>query len=316
MHTARKPVIVNHLGADFGRRIAQHPSAPVVIDDPFPAEPWRIAAEAEILATGSFTAWRLTPQDWRFAATLKWVQTQSTGVENFPPVLLKDRVMTCGRGVNAVPIAEFVFAAMLRIEKRLEDTRARAEADWTPHDIGRLYGRTLGLIGYGSIGQAIARRARAFDMKVLVSRRSPWQGEDGIIACGSVADVFAAADHLVVAAPLTPETAGMIDEALFRAAKPGLHFINVSRGGLVDQDALIRALEAGTIGQATLDVTTPEPLPDGHPLYAMPNVVISPHISWAGGDQDEAIRERFLANLDAYLAGRPLSSVVDPTSGY
>lgn len=316
MSTPRRPVIVNQLGKAFGNFVALHPSAPVVIDDPSPAEPWHIPAEAEVLVTSGFPAWRQTPGGWPFAGTLKWVQFQTTGVEVYPPALMTGRLLTCGRGLNALPIAEFVFAAMLRVEKRLEETRARAAADWKQHDVGRLYGRTLGLVGHGSIGQAIARRARAFDMNVLVCRRTPWNGENGITACRDVAEVFAASDHLVVAAPLTAETSGMIDERLLGTARPGLHVINVSRGGLVDHEALVRALAAGTIGHATLDVTTPEPLPDGHPLYSMPNVFISPHISWAGGNQDTAFRERFLANLDAYVAGRPLSHLVDPVHRY
>jgi len=235
------------------------------------------------LVTGGFAAWTQTPRDWQFPDTLKWVQSQTTGIEIYPPALLRDRIMTCGRGLNAVPIAEFVFAAMLRIEKRLEETRAQSQIDWRRHDIGRLHGKTLGLVGYGTIGQAIARRALAFDMRVVVSRRTPWQGESSIIAA-DIASVFAAADHLVIAAPLTPETEGMIGKTLLDGARPGLHLINISRGGLLDQDALVAALETGRVAQATLDVTTPEPLPDEHPLYAFPNVFISPHISWAGGD--------------------------------
>lgn len=316
MSELRKPVIVNQISEEFGRHAARHPSSPKVIDDLSPAEPWQIAAEADILVTGGFSAWKQTPPDWRAPAGLKWIQSQTTGIENYPPSLMVGKVMTCGRGLNAAPIAEFVFAAMLRVEKRLEQTRARAAEDWQRPDIGRLYGKTLGLIGYGSIGQAIARRALAFDMHVIVNRRSNWQGENGITAYGDAADVFSRADHLVLAAPLTPQTAGMIDGKLLAAAKPGLHLINISRGGLVDQQALIEALNGGLIGQATLDVTSPEPLPDGHALYAMQNVFISPHISWSGGSQDEAFLERFLANLDAYVAGQPLSHTVDPVAGY
>ncbi len=206
--------------------------------------------------------------------------------------------MTCGRGLNALPIAEFVFAAILRAEKRLDETGARSEADWRRHDIGRLYGTTLGLVGYGSLGQAIARRALAFDMNVMVNRRTAWDGERGIAAAG-IDENFAAADHLVIAAPRTSETEGTIGAELLGVAKQGLHLINTSRGGLVDQEALVAAFVAGDIGSATLDVTTPEPLPDGHPLYTLPNVFTSPHISWAGGDQDQAFQDRLVKNLDA-----------------
>jgi phosphoglycerate dehydrogenase-like enzyme len=315
MPASERPVILNQLGPELGKALEEHPSSPVVIQDSVPAEPWKIAAEADILVTGGFAGWKQAPRDWVFPERLKWVQSQTTGIEIYPPTLLQDRVMTCGRGLNALPIAEFVFAAILRAEKRLEETRARGEADWRRHDIGRLHGRTLGLIGYGSLGQAIARRALAFDMTVMVNRRTAWEGERDI-AAAKIHEIFATADHLVIAAPLTAETEGMIDAELLGAAKPGLHLINISRGGLIDQEALVAALSAGDIGSATLDVTTPEPLPDGHPLYTLPNVFISPHISWAGGDQDQAFRLRLMKNLDAYLRGEELEALVDPVSGY
>lgn len=315
MPTASRPVIVNQLGPELGKALEEHPSRPLVIHDPSPAEPWKIAPGADILVTGGFTTWKQAPRDWQFPERLKWVQSQSTGVEIYPPTLLHDRIMTCGRGLNALPIAEFVFAAILRTEKRLEETRARSEVDWRRHDIGRLYGKTLGLIGYGSLGQAIARRAIAFDMNVLVNRRTTWEGDSNIAAAG-IDEIFATADHLVIAAPLTAETAGMISAELLGAAKPGLHLINISRGGLIDQEALVAALVAGDIGSATLDVTTPEPLPDGHPLYALANVFISPHISWAGGDQDQDFQHRLIKNLDAYLKGEQLEALVDPVRGY
>ncbi|MFK0333525.1 NAD(P)-dependent oxidoreductase [Rhizobium sp. NPDC090275] len=315
MSDPQRLVILNQLGPELGKALEEHPSRPVVIQDSFPAEPWKIAPDADILVTGGFANWKQAPRDWRFPERLKWVQSQTTGIEIYPPPLLQGRVMTCGRGLNALPIAEFVFAAILRSEKRLEETRARSEADWRRHDIGRLYGKTLGLIGYGSLGQAIARRALAFDMNVMVNRRTAWEGERGITAAG-IHEILAVADHLVIAAPLTAETEGMIDADLLRAAKPGLHLINISRGGLIGQEALVAALMAGYIGSATLDVTTPEPLPDGHPLYTLPNVFISPHISWAGGDQDQAFQQRLMKNLDAYLKGEELEALVDPVRGY
>lgn len=315
MLAASHPVILNQLGPELGKALEVHPSRPVVIEDAFPPEPWKIAPKADILVTGGFASWKQAPRDWQFPQRLKWVQSQTTGIEIYPPTLLQDRIMTCGRGLNALPIAEFVFAAMLRVEKRLEETCARSEADWRQHDIGRLYGKTLGLIGYGSIGQAIARRALAFDMNVMVNRRTAWEGDSGIVAAG-IDEIFATADHLVIAAPLTADTQGMVNRQLLSSAKPGLHLINISRGGLVNQEALVAALVGGEISAATLDVTTPEPLPDAHPLYTLPNVFISPHISWAGGDQDQAFRCRLMKDLNAYLKGEELEALVDPTRGY
>ncbi|TWF58929.1 NAD(P)-dependent oxidoreductase [Neorhizobium alkalisoli] len=312
----KSPVIINQVSAKLGAAIAAHASAPVVIDQIRPERPWELPEGGEILVTSS-SAWRNAPAGFRPPSSLKWVQTETAGVDIYPEALKRDCVMTCGRGLTAVPIAEFVFAAMLRHEKKLEETRARAKADWTRPPIGTLYGRKLGLIGFGALGQAIVHRALAFGMDILVNRRGAWaEVPHGVTPCASAAEVFARADHLVIAAPLTSETQGMVDAELLSQAKAGLHLINISRGALVDQVALLDALNAGKVGYATLDVTTPEPLPDGHPLYLHDKVFISPHISWMGGENSGLFRERFLKNLDAYLSGRPLDYLVDPERGY
>lgn len=127
MPASERPVILNQLGLELGKTLEEHPSQPVMIQDSFPAEPWKIVPEADILVTGGFANWKQAPRDWRFPERLRWVQSQTTGIEIYPPTLLQDRVMTCGRGLNALPIAEFVFAAILRSEKWLEETRARSE---------------------------------------------------------------------------------------------------------------------------------------------------------------------------------------------
>lgn len=310
------PVIINQVSVEFGAAIAAHASAPTVIDHIRPERPWELPDGGEILVT-NLSAWSNAPADFHPPSTLKWVQVETAGVDVYPDGLKRGCTMTCGRGMNAVPIAEFVFSVLLRQEKKLDETRAFAEADWTRPAIGTLYGRKLGLLGFGSLGQAIAQRAHVFGMDILVSRRGDWaEIPDGVTPCASPAEVFSKSDYVVVAAPLTSETAGMINAALLAKAKPGLHLINIARGALVDQHALLEALDAGTIGYATLDVTTPEPLPDGHPLYAHPNVFISPHISWMGGQKGGRFLKRFLANLDRYLQGQPLNYLVDPARGY
>ncbi len=312
----KNPVIINQVSVEFGAAFAAHASAPVVIDHIKPERPWELPDGGEILVT-NLSAWRNAPGGFHPPSTLKWVQVETAGVDVYPDGLKRDCTMTCGRGMNAVPIAEFVFAVLLRQEKKLEETRAFAEADWKRPAIGTLYGRKLGLIGFGSLGQAIAHRAHAFGMDVLVSRRGGWTDiPEGVTPCANPAEVFSRADYVVVAAPLTPETTGMVDAALLARAKPGLHLINISRGALIDQQALLDALNDGSIGYATLDVTTPEPLPDGHSLYSHPNVFISPHISWMGGQKTGRFLERFLGNLDAYLRDQPLSYLVDPERGY
>jgi phosphoglycerate dehydrogenase-like enzyme len=312
----KNTVVINQVSKDFGAAIAAHASAPRVIDHIGSERPWELPDGGEILVTNTST-WCHAPADFQPPSTLKWVQTETAGVDIFPDSLKRTCIMTCGRGMNAVPIAEFVFAAMLRREKKLEETRAYSQADWNHPTMGALYGRKLGLIGFGSLGKAIAHRGHAFGMHILACRRGEWnERPDGVTPCISPQAVVSRADHVVIAAPLTLETTGIVNAALLSQAKPGLHLINISRGALVDQEALLRALDDGTIGYATLDVTTPEPLPNGHPLYNHSQVFISPHISWVGGERGGRFLERFLDNLDAYLDGRSLSYLIDPRRGY
>ncbi|MBD9626989.1 glyoxylate reductase (NADP(+)) [Ensifer sp. ENS06] len=312
----QNPVIINQVSAKFGSAVARHCSAPVVLDHIQPDRPWDLPEGAEILVTNA-SAWRNCPPDFSLPPKLKWVQTEATGVEIYPEVLKSGCIMTCGRGLNAAPIAEFVFAALLRREKKLEEIRAYGPADWNRPEIGGLYGRTLGIIGFGALGEAIARRASAFCMNIVAYRRGSWnEVPERVTPCFSPEAVITRADYLVIAAPFTSETAGMFNAVLLSQAKPGLHLINISRGGLVDQQALLDGLDSGRIGYATLDVTSPEPLPDGHSLYSHPNVFISPHISWLGSKKGNYFLDRFLSNLDAYLCNQPLRHLVHPEHGY
>ncbi|MEI4472425.1 NAD(P)-dependent oxidoreductase [Frigidibacter sp. MR17.24] len=311
------PVIINQINPAFGAALAAHPSAPRVIDHLDSARPWDLPEGAEILITRALPAWRGAAPTAADLGSLKWEQTYSAGVEIYPAWLTEGRLLTCGRGLNSDQIGEYALAAMLRIEKDLSALRVTARAAWKDAPVGSLRGKVLGLIGFGAIGRETATRARAFGMQVLVSRRGPWvSDEPGITACASPAEVIAAADHLVIAAPLTPQTQGLVDAALLARAKPGLHLVNVSRGGLVDQEALIDALDSGRLAAATLDVTTPEPLPEGHPLWTHPKVLLTPHISYKGGDDETRFRAKVLANLDAYLGGREMIDLVDSGRGY
>lgn len=313
----RGPVIVNQISAELGAAIARHPSQPQVIDSLDKSQPWDIPAEAEILLTRAFSAWADAPADLPARPSLRWVQTLSAGVEGYPAWLMEGRQVTCGRGLNSGPIAEYVLAAMLGLEKRLDTCRVRRAEDWRDGTMGTLIGKQLGLLGYGSIGQEIARRAHAFDMEVLALRRGPWDATDPYAQPAASAEaLFASSDYLVLATPLTPQTRGMVDAALLAHAKPGLHLINISRGGVLDEAALIAALDAGRLSGATLDVTMTEPLPEGDPLLGREDIFITPHISYLGGTPGARLQRKFLANLDAYLEGRPLSDLVDPARGY
>lgn len=313
-----RPVVVNQLGAAIGARIAAHPSRPVVIEAAA-TPPWEVAPQAEILLTRAFPAWRQAPAapppGWPHG--LRWIQTMSAGMDAYPGWLWSGPTVSCGRGVAAVAIAEYVLAAMLAREKRLHEIAVRAPEEWRDIALGRLEGRTLGLIGYGAIGRAVARRAAGFDMRIRAVRRGAWtEAEPFVEPCASPEALAAEADHLVVAVPTTPETRHIVGRSLLQAAKPGLHLINVGRGDLVDQDALLAALGAGRIGFATLDVTDPEPLPAGHALYDHPAVRITPHVSWSDSTFEERLVAKILANLDRYVGGQTLIDVVEPGRGY
>jgi phosphoglycerate dehydrogenase-like enzyme len=249
---------------------------------------------------------------------VRWVHAYGTGVERYPFETLGDAPLTCSRGASAVPISEWVLAVMLACEKKLPETWVtHAPEHWNIAHLGGLHGKTLALIGFGGIGQAVATRALAFGMHVKALVRSPRPSPiEGVTIASDLKQVLEGADHVVIAAPSTPETRHLLDADAFAACKEGVHLVNVSRGGLVDQDALKDALESGRVGLASLDTVTPEPLPDGHWLYAHPKVRLSPHTSWSGPGAFDELIEPFLVNLRHWLDGEPLEDLVDVSLGY
>lgn len=228
--------------------------------------------------------YRAAPPPAGWPGRTAFVQLASTGLQAYPEWLFDIPRVASARGTSAPPIAEYVLAAMLAHEKRVPELWVQSAETWVERrddprwQMGTLDGKTLGLVGIGAIGSRVAALARPFGMRVLAVRRSdrPVEGIDVV----GFDELLARADHIVIAAPLTAETSGLFDRAAFAKAKSGLHLVNVARGPIVDQDALVEALERGTVAAATLDVTDPEPLPSGHPLYAHPRVRISPHIAW------------------------------------
>jgi phosphoglycerate dehydrogenase-like enzyme len=257
------------------------------------------------------------------APGLKWIQLFSAGAEYIlTPEMLKSPVMiTNTSGIHVAPISETVFAFILAFAKQtprlLQNQAARKWESFVP---ASLEGRTLGIIGYGSIGQGVARLARAFGMKVVAMRRSGRRAAvrnvERLYARSELPQLLSASDYIVVAVPSTPETRGLIGEKEFQMMKPGAFLVNIARGNILDEAALVRALEEKRLAGAGLDTFVKEPLPVNSPLWSLPNVFVTPHLSGLQSEQAAKAFEIFRRNLERYLAGRRLINLVDKVKGY
>jgi phosphoglycerate dehydrogenase-like enzyme len=258
------------------------------------------------------------------APRLRWVQAVGAGTGQLQSAGLAESGirLTSAAGANAVGIAEFVIARVLAHWKRfreLDDAQSRHA--WEPLYGRQLAGSTIGLIGLGAINAAVAARLRAFDVRVLATRRSAVPGAtapdvDELFPPGELMAMLGQCDAVIAAVPETPETTGMMDAAAFAAMRPGAFFCNVGRGSFVDEGALIDALERGHLGGAALDVMSVEPIPPDHLLWDAPDIVLSPHAASAPAALFVNLHTLFRANLARYLAGDPLENEVDDTRGY
>jgi phosphoglycerate dehydrogenase-like enzyme len=255
------------------------------------------------------------PAGWPWS--LQWVQLASSGIDFYPSWLFDVAQVSSAKGANANPVAEFALAAIFSAAKQLPDLWVNND-DWHFTYLRPIEGATLGILGLGSIGQSLAHKALALGMRVIAYGRpgQPIAGIPGVEAARDIHHLFAEADHLVVVAPLTADTRHLLNRDVLGSAKPGLHLINLARGGLLDQQALLEALDNGSIGRATLDVTDPEPLPAGHPLYSHPRVHISPHTSALSTDGKHRFIDDFVANYQRFQADQPLENLVDIARGY
>lgn len=283
------------------------------------ATAWDVPERADVLLINQdssaigLTRHMKMPAGWPF--NLKWLHLRSTGIDKYPDWIFAVPQVSVTRGGYATPISEYVLAAMLSHVKAIPAIWATSREEWRGHKLGTLEGQALGIIGFGEIGKAIARRALAFDMRVLGTKRSG--GPSGMEGVEIVAleRLLAEADHIVVATPLTDETRGLLDVAAFSLVKPGAHLINIGRGPVIDTEALRAALDE-RLGGATVDVTDPEPLPAGHWLYTHPKVRISPHISGSSPHSEATVTGFFIDNLARYRAGLALAGLVDPGARY
>jgi glyoxylate/hydroxypyruvate reductase len=262
----------------------------------------------------------------RSSPGLRWVQAMAAGAgqqvaaAGLTSEELERVTVTSAAGIHAVPLAEFCLFGLLAFARGLPRLQAdQRTGRWHPCAAPELTGQRLVIAGLGGIGDEVARLARAFRMEVIgVNRsgRSESRDVDAVHPTTELPALLESADALVIALPLTAETRGLIDGATLARLKPGATLVNVGRGGVIDEPALVQALRDGRIAGAALDVFTEEPLPADSPLWELPNVIISPHAAAWSMHESERMVERFLANLERYLSGEPLLSRVDPRLFY
>ena len=269
---------------------------------------------------GADASW--LPAAWAHATRLRWVQSASAGVDAllFPDLVASDVEVTNARGVFDEPIAEWVIGAMLAsvtgLHASILDQRRR---EWTSgRTTQRLEGARLVVVGPGPIGRATATRALALGMSVALVGREPRRHETfgDVLGVDRLHDALADADHVLDALPLTDATRELFDAAAFAAMAPRAWFYNVGRGGTVDETALVEALRSGRIAGAALDVFAIEPLPAESPLWDMPNVIVSPHVSGDVAGWEEQVVAIFVENAHRFAAGEPLANLVDKGAGH
>ena len=252
---------------------------------------------------------------------LKWIQTPLAGVDFFlKPEIIDSSITLTNARFHGTQIRELVFNLMLMLARQsYQHFCDQQQKKWQPLTPVLLNGKTIGILGMGNIGQAVARLSQAFDMKVLVMRARaniPYKYADETFGPEGLPEILVRADFLVIILPLTAETRKIIGEKELRMMKPTAFLINVARGGVIDEDALITALKENIIAGARLDVFATEPLPETSELWDLPSVIISPHNAGIRSDYYEIATAQFCKNLKRYLTGKELLNIVDKRKGY
>lgn len=308
--------VINHpelLGKP--RYIADHTALPQ--RTPEQETQWRaLLAEADILFDFDQTHQEDLPE---LAPKLKWIQATSAGIGQFVRKMGYDKrtnwIYTTASGVHARPLAEFVLMALLMFAKNYEYmAREKANHHWERYHAEELAGKTLAIVGLGKIGRETARLAKAFDMRVIGSRRNilePTLFVDALYGPADLDELLQQADYLILATPHTDETESLIGARELALLPAGAILINIARGAVVDEPALIAALQSGHLRGAALDVFAEEPLPSDSPLWDMPNVIICPHSASTAVTENQKIVDIFIHNLRCYLDGKPMQNVLD-----
>ncbi len=306
------------------KALDQLPPNTRVIASADPAVLAAAAPEADVILNGEFKDPRPFQSTFRLATRLRWAHTLSAGVEHVlsPEIIASPVPLTNGRGVFRRPLAEWAVGAMLYFMYDYRRLIRQQEAGvWADFDIEELADKVVGIVGYGEIGRAVAERAKPFGCKIIALRRKPENSAgdpllDRAYAPTEIDEMLAACDFVVAAAPSTPTTRGLIGPAQIASLKSSAVVINIGRGPVIDEPALIAALESNKIRGAALDVFTVEPLPAGHAFYKLQNVLLSPHSAdHTVGWRDLAVKF-FLENFARFAKGEPLENVVDKHAGY
>ncbi len=291
----------------------------LVTRDPDALGPEAAEAEALLVMSGGAAA---LERAWRRAPRVRWIHSRPAGVDHllFPALVASDVVLTNSRGVFSRGLAEFVMAGMHFAKDVRSLVQRQGERRWELYEPLPVRGRTMGVVGFGDIGQAAARLGRAFGMRVLALRRSgapdPAGLAEAVYGPHGLDALLRESDDVVLATPLTAETRGLLGAARIARLKPTAVVVNVGRGPVIEEAALVGALRERRIRGAALDVFEVEPLPPDHPLWALDNVLVSPHSAdRTAGWQLEAM-EVFLDNLARYRAGKALGNVVQMRRGY
>ena len=287
-----------------------------------PSDCVKAADGATVILNWSATAELLRPA-LDMSRNVRWVHSRSAGLEDvlFPELVGSDIVLTNGSGVFSASLGEFVLGAILFFSKDFRRLiRNQAAGRWEQFDVEEIAGQTVGIVGYGDIGRAVATRVRAMGMRVLATKRHIPEAADGLVERyfrpEARAEMLSLCDYIVVTAPLTAETEHMISQVEFSAMKPTAVVINVGRGPVIDEQALVRTLSAKRIRGAALDVFEHEPLPSGHPIYGLENVLLSPHCADHTSEWKSDAMRFFLQQYARFEQGEPLKNIVNKRLGY
>lgn len=280
-------------------------------------EPIPFLKEADIIFSISSFPQKILDQ----AMNLKWLQVSSAGVNQLPLTSLRDRgiLLTNVRGMHGDCISEYVLAMMFALNRQIPQVLQYQKAgQWHKLSQSMLKDRTLGIIGLGGIGQVLAQKASALGMNVIGLRNStkPAEHVSHMYLQKDICDFMAHSDYVAVCCPLTPETTGLVSKEAIASMKPTASLINIARGQVVDESALIEALQQKKIASAALDVFWKEPLPESSPLWKLDNLILTPHVAGDMVDYTERAAKIFTDNLERYLKKQPLQGVVDYQLGY